>query len=78
MVSVLEMRAKARRVKQQYGDLGLVIIDYLQLMSGSSRAENRQVEVSEISRNLKILAREIDAPVLALSQLSRKSALSSR
>ncbi|MFM8529498.1 MAG: replicative DNA helicase [Ilumatobacteraceae bacterium] len=72
MVSVLEMRAKARRVKQQYGDLGLVIIDYLQLMTGSSRSENRQVEVSEISRNLKILAREIDAPVLALSQLSRK------
>jgi len=72
MVTVLEMRAKARRVKQKYGDLGMVVIDYLQLMTTSTRSESRQVEVSEISRNLKILAREINAPVLALSQLSRK------
>ena len=52
-------------------NLGLVIIDYLQLMTGSKRAESRQQEISEISRSLKALAREIDAPVIALSQLSR-------
>src|SRR6185312_9232805 len=61
---------KARRMKSRDG-LSLVIIDYLQLMSGRDRAENRQVEVSEISRGLKILARELDVPVIALSQLSR-------
>lgn len=70
-VTVMEIRAKARRLKMQHGDLGLILIDYLQLMSGSSTAENRQLEVSEISRNLKILARELDVPVVALSQLSR-------
>jgi replicative DNA helicase len=69
-LTVMEIRAKARRQKSRDG-LGLVIIDYLQLMSGRSSAENRQVEVSEISRGLKILARELDVPVLALSQLSR-------
>ena len=68
----MEIRAKARRLKAREG-LGLVIVDYLQLMSGhsKSRAENRQVEVSEISRGLKVLARELDIPVVALSQLSR-------
>jgi replicative DNA helicase len=72
-VTVMDIRAKARRLKARDGGLGLVIVDYLQLMSGhaKSRAENRQVEVSEISRGLKVLARELDIPVLALSQLSR-------
>ncbi|MCZ7527799.1 MAG: replicative DNA helicase [Acidimicrobiia bacterium] len=69
--TVMEMRAKARRVKARHGDLGLVVVDYLQLMSSSRRAENRQVEVSELSRGLKILARELDCPVMALSQLNR-------
>jgi len=70
--TVMEIRAKARRLKSKLGDLGVVIIDYLQLMTGNSRAENRQVEVSEISRGLKILARELETPVIALSQLSRQ------
>jgi replicative DNA helicase len=70
-LTVMEVRAKARRLKSRLGQLGLVIIDYLQLMSGRSHAENRQVEVSEISRGLKILARELECPVIALSQLSR-------
>jgi replicative DNA helicase len=69
-VTVLEIRAKARRLKQKHG-LGLVIVDYLQLMSGPRRSENRQVEISEISRSLKILARELEVPVIAVSQLSR-------
>ncbi len=69
-LGVLEMKAKARRLKQQHG-LGLIIIDYLQLMTGSGRAENRQQEISVISRNLKGLAKDLDVPVLALSQLSR-------
>jgi replicative DNA helicase len=69
-VTVLEIRAKARRLKQRNG-LGLVIIDYLQLMSGPRRSENRQQEISEISRSLKILARELKVPVIAVSQLSR-------
>jgi replicative DNA helicase len=68
--TVLEMRAKARRLKSET-DLGMLIIDYMQLMSGSTRAENRVQEVSEISRGLKALARELDIPVVALSQLSR-------
>jgi replicative DNA helicase len=72
--TVMEMRAKARRTKARYGDLGLVVVDYLQLMtpSTSKRPENRQVEVAEISRGLKILARELDCPVMALSQLNRQ------
>ncbi|HZU78921.1 MAG TPA: replicative DNA helicase, partial [Acidimicrobiales bacterium] len=70
-VTVMDIRAKARRLKARDG-LGLVVVDYLQLMSGHSRrSENRQVEVSEISRGLKVLARELDIPVIALSQLSR-------
>jgi replicative DNA helicase len=70
-VTVMEIRAKARRLKMQRGDLGMILIDYLQLMSGGGNAENRQLEVSEISRNLKILARELEVPIVALSQLSR-------
>ena len=70
-VTVMEIRAKARRIKAQYGGLGLIVIDYLQLMGGNTNAENRQLEVSEISRSLKILARELEVPVIALSQLSR-------
>jgi replicative DNA helicase len=69
-LTVMEIRAKARRLKSREG-LGLIVIDYIQLMSGRASAENRQVEVSEISRGLKILARELQVPVLALSQLSR-------
>jgi replicative DNA helicase len=70
-VTVMEIRAKARRIKARYGALGLIVIDYLQLMSGHGNSENRQLEVSEISRNLKILARELEVPIVALSQLSR-------
>lgn len=69
-VSVMEVRAKARRIKAEEG-LGLIIIDYLQLMQGRAKSENRQQEVSEISRGLKALARELSVPVIALSQLSR-------
>jgi replicative DNA helicase len=69
--TVMEIRAKARRLKARNGGLGLIIVDYLQLMSGGS-AENRQLEVSSISRGLKILARELEVPVVALSQLSRQ------
>src|SRR5690606_42156550 len=69
-ISAWEIRAKARRIKAEHG-LGLIIIDYLQLMQSRYRTENRQQEVSEISRSLKALARELSTPVLALSQLSR-------
>lgn len=71
-VTVMEMRAKARRIKARYGGLALIVIDYIQLMSGGGNPENRQLEVSEISRNLKILARELQVPIVALSQLSRQ------
>ena len=71
-VTVMDIRAKARRLKSQVGELGVVIVDYIQLMSGRMSAENRQVEVSEISRNLKILARELETPVIALAQLNRQ------
>jgi replicative DNA helicase len=70
-LTIMEIRAKARRLKSQIGSLGMIVIDYLQLMTGRSNAENRQVEVSELSRGLKILARELETPVVALSQLSR-------
>ena len=69
-MSMMEIRAKCRRLKQRQG-LKLVIIDYLQLMSSPKRVENRQQEVSEMSRSLKLLAKEIDVPVIALSQLNR-------
>jgi replicative DNA helicase len=71
-VTVMEIRAKARRLQARHGQLGLIVIDYLQLMTSGGEAENRQVEVSEISRGLKILARELEVPVIALSQLSRQ------
>ena len=71
-LSSFELRAKARRLKQKDPRLGLVIVDYLQLMHQKGRVENRQLEVSEISRSLKALAKELDIPVLALSQLNRK------
>jgi replicative DNA helicase len=70
-LTVMEMRAKARRLKAREGRLGLIIVDYLQLMSSRVTVENRQIEVSSISRGLKILARELEVPVVALSQLSR-------
>jgi replicative DNA helicase len=70
-LTVMDVRARARRIKQREGDLGVVVVDYLQLMSSRTRSENRQVEVSEMSRGLKLLARELGAPVIALSQLSR-------
>ena len=69
-ISAMEVRTKARRIKAEHG-LGLIVIDYLQLMRGRAHVENRQQEVSEISRSLKALARELGLPVLALSQLSR-------
>jgi replicative DNA helicase len=70
-LTVMDMRAKCRRLKAQHGDLGLVVVDYLQLMSTGRRAENRQVEVAELARGLKVLARDLDVPVVALSQLNR-------
>mgnify|MGYP001777767205 CR=1 FL=1 len=70
-ISVPELRSKCRKVKLERG-LDLIIIDYLQLMSGSSKkSDNRQQEISDISRSLKALARDLDCPVIALSQLSR-------
>ncbi len=70
-LTAMEVRARARRLARQCGQLGLIIIDYLQLMSGSSGSENRATEISEISRALKGLARELNCPLIALSQLNR-------
>jgi len=70
-LTALDLRARARRLHRQCGKLGLIVIDYLQLMSGSSQGENRATEISEISRGLKALAKELDVPVVALSQLNR-------
>lgn len=67
----MELRSRARRLARQCGKLGLIIVDYLQMMSGSSAGENRATEISEISRSLKSLAKELDVPVIALSQLNR-------
>ncbi|MFB9800418.1 replicative DNA helicase, partial [Streptomonospora salina] len=69
-LSMMEIRAKCRRLKQQH-DLKLIVVDYLQLMSSAGRVESRQQEVSEMSRSLKLLAKELDVPVIALSQLNR-------
>jgi replicative DNA helicase len=70
-LNALELRARARRLHRQYGKLGLIVVDYLQLMQASSEGENRATEISEISRSLKSLAKELKVPVVALSQLSR-------
>ena len=77
-LNVLELRARSRRIHRQYGKLGMIVVDYLQLMSASSQSqnENRATEISEISRGLKALAKELSVPVIALSQLNR--ALESR
>jgi replicative DNA helicase len=71
-ITMMEIRAKCRRLKQRHG-LGLVVVDYLQLMQSSRRVENRQQEVSEISRSLKLLAKELAIPVVAIAQLSRQT-----
>jgi replicative DNA helicase len=70
-LTALEVRARARRLKREYSKLGLIVIDYLQLMSASTQGENRATEISEISRSLKAMAKELDVPVVALSQLNR-------
>jgi replicative DNA helicase len=71
-LTILELRAKARRLKGEHG-LGMLVVDYLQLMRGRTMIENRQQEISEISRSLKALAKELNLPVIAVSQLSRRS-----
>jgi replicative DNA helicase len=70
-LNAIEVRSRARRLQKQYGKLGLVIVDYLQLMQATSSGENRATEISEISRSLKALAKELKVPVMALSQLNR-------
>jgi replicative DNA helicase len=70
-VTIVDIRAKARRLRSRPEGLGLIIVDYLQLMSGHLRTENRQQEVAEISRSLKLLAKELEIPVIAVSQLNR-------
>jgi replicative DNA helicase len=70
-ITMMEIRSKARRLKTREPRLGLIIVDYLQLMTSGTTAENRVQEVSQISRNLKVLARDLDVPILAMSQLSR-------
>ena len=70
-LNAIEVRSRARRLMKQYGKLGLVIVDYIQLMQASSQGENRATEISEISRSLKGLAKELKVPVIALSQLNR-------
>ncbi len=70
-ITMMEIRSKARRLKTREPSLGLIIVDYLQLMTSGTSAENRVQEVSQISRNLKVLARDLDVPILAMSQLSR-------
>ncbi len=70
-LSPVEIRARARRLKREQGSLGLVVVDYLQLMQSSVKAENRTMEITHISRSLKAMARELDVPVVVLSQLNR-------
>ena len=67
----LELRSRARRLSKKCGKLGLIIVDYIQLMAATSTGENRATEISEISRSLKALAKELQCPVIALSQLNR-------
>jgi replicative DNA helicase len=71
-LTMMEIRSKARRLKQKH-DLKLIVLDYLQLMSSGKKVESRQLEVSEFSRQIKLLAKELDVPVIALSQLNRGS-----
>ncbi|MBK9020188.1 MAG: replicative DNA helicase [Sulfuritalea sp.] len=71
-INSTDLRARARRLHRQFGKLGLIIIDYLQLMSSNRVGENRATEISEISRSIKALAKELQVPIIALSQLSRK------
>jgi replicative DNA helicase len=68
---MMEIRSKARRLKSMEPNLGLIVVDYLQLMTSGASAENRVQEVSQISRQLKVLARDLDVPIVAMSQLSR-------
>ena len=68
---MMEIRSKARRLKSKHPDLGLILVDYLQLMTSGTTAENRVQEVSQISRSLKVLARDLEVPIIAMSQLSR-------
>jgi replicative DNA helicase len=70
-LNALELRTRARRIHRQCGKLGLIVVDYLQLMSATGQGENRATEISEISRSLKALAKELSVPVVALSQLNR-------
>ena len=70
-INLMEIRSKSRRLKSRHPDLGLIVVDYLQLMTSGGSVENRVQEVSQISRSLKMLARDLDVPILALSQLSR-------
>lgn len=69
-LSILDLRSRARRLKREE-NIGLLVVDYLQLMQGPRRSENRQQEISYITQSLKALAKELDIPVIALSQLSR-------
>ncbi len=71
LLSTVELKARSRRFKAKHGELGLIVVDYLQLMNASRAMDNKQNEVAEISRGLKAIARELDVPVVALSQLSR-------
>ena len=70
-ITMMELRSKARRLKSKEAGLGLIVVDYMQLMTSGTSAENRVQEVSQISRSLKVLARDLDVPILAMSQLSR-------
>jgi replicative DNA helicase len=70
-ITMMEIRSKARRLKSKEPNLGLIVVDYMQLMTSGSSVENRVQEVSQISRSLKVLARDLDVPVIAMSQLSR-------
>jgi replicative DNA helicase len=70
-INLMEIRSKSRRLKSRHPDLGLIVVDYLQLMTSGGSVENRVQEVSQISRSLKMLARDLDVPIVALSQLSR-------
>jgi replicative DNA helicase len=71
-INAIDLRARARRLHRQFGQLGLIVIDYLQLMSSTRENENRATEISEVSRSIKALAKELQVPIIALSQLSRK------